>query len=141
MCSSPPLGFRQTDSPVTPRHLKNGAALNALIRSIEAEHHFGLQVHGLRSPNTNLDKPLRDIVYGQIQQCYWFSSPALDKILSDFRNEAINLDQEEKLKRLHMKLKEFTATPRSVRTTNMQSPQHNPPNSLGSKSCKCFVHV
>lgn len=131
-----PIDPQQADNPVTPRQPKNGRALNDLIHSIEEEHNLGLQAQAVRSPNTKLDKPLRDIVYGQIQQCYWTSLPALYQVLLDFKNEAINLNQEERLKHLNTKLKQLTATPHSSTKTDVHTPKYSPSESLIPKSCK-----
>ncbi|KAH7407003.1 RNA dependent RNA polymerase-domain-containing protein [Phaeosphaeria sp. MPI-PUGE-AT-0046c] len=117
--------------PQTPRHPKTGAALNALIQSLEHDWRLGLHIRGdLWSPQKSDKQSKSDKVYGQIKRLFFSARPTLDSALETFKNLAPGFTQGERLHLLHGILKSITQSPISRAGT----PLSEPPKSLKSKS-------
>jgi hypothetical protein len=106
-------------APKTPR--KDGAALNKLIRSIDAEWRLGLDIHNsLLSPSKRSDS-LQGKVYGQIQRLFYSSQESLDRALDGFRLIAPGFTHDKLLNVLHGTLKSQTPSPLSKAGTPLSS--------------------
>jgi hypothetical protein len=123
---------RASRGPETPQKQPPGAELNDLIRSLEAECRLGLQVRDESwSPSKTTANPsLADKVYGQIKHGFFRFRPTLYRSIEAFKQQAVNLSQQEKLELLHLLLKSKTNSPLLAKSTSSQSPRDDFAKSL-----------
>lgn len=139
--ASPLASKRRPADKSTPQRPRTGAALNDLVSAFEAECHLGLQVREETwSPSQN-GNSLPDKVFGQIKRCYFSSEPALRRTLNDFKINAVDLPQKERLELLHQLLRSQISSPPSTRGTGLHTPQDGLNKPLRSQDCKCGISI
>ncbi|KAF2642160.1 hypothetical protein P280DRAFT_449672 [Massarina eburnea CBS 473.64] len=97
-------------APNTPRR-RDGAGLNALIRSVEAEWRLGLQARDDTWSPSQTTHRLADKVCGQLKRLHYSSGAELDRALASFRLIAPGFEQSKRLELLHGTLKSQTRSP------------------------------
>ncbi|KAF1844339.1 uncharacterized protein K460DRAFT_317788 [Cucurbitaria berberidis CBS 394.84] len=117
--------------PKTPHHLRPGAAIDELIRSLEAEWRIGLKVRGAdwsplrRSTNDQADK-----IYGQVQHLFYSARVALNQALATFKELAPFWPHEKRLELLSGVLSSKKGDKNTISRTS--TPKNDPPKTLKS---------
>lgn len=125
--------------PGTP-HLRPGAAIDDLIRSLEKEWKVGLKVRGAEwSPKRSNRDDTSDKICALVKLLFFSARPALHHAIKEFESLAPSLTREKRLVELHEIL---SRTKKSQSVPNGRMPYNEPPKSSMTSSSgryTCFL--
>lgn len=117
--------------PKTPHHLRRGAAIDELIRSLEARWRIGLKVRGAEwSPQRSRTNDLADKIYGLVKRLYFSAEPALHQAVANFNDLATQSPHGGSLDLLCQVLSSKIKKDGGDAISRTSTPKNNPPKSL-----------
>ncbi|CAO2652575.1 Nn.00g008580.m01.CDS01 [Neocucurbitaria sp. VM-36] len=117
--------------PATPHHLRPGAAIDALILSLEAEWHLGLRVRGADwSPARSRTDDQADRVCGLVKRLFYSAETTLNQAIAGFREVAPVLPQEKRLDVLCQLLSSKVQKNGQDPISRTGTPKNDPPKSF-----------